>query len=404
MSFAMILKMFADCSLSFAILGMVETEFTVPLLIPAVLYAVSAGIAAFFEEKSRPVLRRLCALLPWGCLLFGSNLLQILLLAVPAAYCSLVILFGVLELEYYTYRQFLLRSLLLMGVGCFMVGVWSFVNQAVLEQPPLEIQSLFRYGLVHLVCSIVLLRQLRLGIGARAEGNGRQMTTMLTVVGTIILCTMLGEPFLQQGVKIVVGAVLAVVAIPFMLVVELLVRLSKHTSAQSKHFFLESKGRVDEIRKGLQQVIHNIETAPEPEPVDISNFVTVAIVVILVVAAGVLLIKSFQKQRQTVYVAETVGSVPKLPKKKKQPLLSNRNKVRQTYRSFLRTEQALGMKLLRSDTSEDVLGRIHRNTDRAGANDLRNVYLAARYDERHNISRDQVEEAKRALKAARKKS
>ena len=28
MSFAMILKMFADCSLSFAILGMVETEFS----------------------------------------------------------------------------------------------------------------------------------------------------------------------------------------------------------------------------------------------------------------------------------------------------------------------------------------------------------------------------------------
>ena len=111
MSFAMVLKMFADCSLSFAFLGMVETEFPVPLLIPAVLYAVSAGLAAFFEEKNRPVLRRLCAVLPWGCLLFGSNVLQILLLAVPAVYCSLVILFGVLELEYYTYRQFLLRSL-----------------------------------------------------------------------------------------------------------------------------------------------------------------------------------------------------------------------------------------------------------------------------------------------------
>ncbi len=403
MSFAMVLKMFADYSLSFAILGMVETEFPVPLLIPAVLYAVSAGLAAFFEEKNRPVLRRLCAVLPWGCLLFGSNVLQILLLAVPAVYCSLVILFGVLELEYYTYRQFLLRSLLLMGVGCFMVGVWSFVNQAVLEQPPLDIQALFRYGLVHLVCSIVLLRQLRLGIGEHAEGGRRQMTTMLTVIVTMILCTVLGEPFLQRGVKFVVGAVLAVVAIPFVLLVELVVRLSEHTSAKSKHFYLESKGRLDEIKKGLQQFINNTETAPEPEPLDISNFVTVTIVVILVVAAVVLLVRSFQKQRQTVYVAETVGSVPKLPKKKKQPLLSNRTKVRQVYRSFLRTEQDLGMKLLSSDTSEDVLGRIHRDTDRAGADDLRNVYLAARYDDRHNISRDQVEQAKRALKATRKK-
>jgi len=290
-----------------------------------------------------------------------------------------------------------------MGVGCFMVGVWSFVNQVVLEQPSLDIQTLLRYGLVHLVCSVVLLRQLRLGIGEHAEGGRRQITSMLTMIVTIILCTTLGEPFLQQGVKFVVGAVLAVVAIPFMLVVELLVLLSKRTSAQSKHFFLESKGRVDEIRKGLQQVIHNIETAPEPEPIDLSNFVTVAIVVILVAAAVVLLVRSFQKQRQKVYVAETIGSVPKLPKKKKQPLLSNRTKVRQAYRSFLRTEQELGMRLLSSDTSEDVLERIHRNTDRVGANDLRNVYLAARYDERHDISRNQVEQAKRALKATRKK-
>ena len=49
MSFAMVLKTFADCSLCFAILGMIEAEFPVPLLIPAVLYGVSAGLATFLE-------------------------------------------------------------------------------------------------------------------------------------------------------------------------------------------------------------------------------------------------------------------------------------------------------------------------------------------------------------------
>mgnify|MGYP003299282575 CR=1 FL=1 len=89
--------------------------------------------------------------------------------------------------------------------------------------------------------------------------------------------------------------------------------------------------------------------------------------------------------------------------KKKQPLLSNRTRVRQAYRSFLRAEQDLGMRLHSSDTSEDVLGRIHRSTDRAGAAELRNVYLVARYDERQNISRKQVDQAKHALRATRKK-
>ena len=52
MSFAMALKMFADCSLSLAILGMVRTDYPIPLLIPAVFCAVSAGLATFFEEKN----------------------------------------------------------------------------------------------------------------------------------------------------------------------------------------------------------------------------------------------------------------------------------------------------------------------------------------------------------------
>ena len=40
-----------------------------------------------------------------------------ILLAVPATYCSLIILFGKLELEYYAYRRFLRRSLILLGAG-----------------------------------------------------------------------------------------------------------------------------------------------------------------------------------------------------------------------------------------------------------------------------------------------
>lgn len=400
MSFAMALKMFADCSLSLAFLGMVRTDYPIPLLIPAVFCAVSAGLATFFEEKNKPVLRRLCALLPWVYLLFGTNLLQSLLLAVPAAYCSLMILFGTLELEYYTYRQFLRRSLLLMGVGCFMVGAWSFVNQLVLEQAPMDIRALIRYGLVHLLCSILLLRQLRLGVGQHAEGGRQQITTILTVT---LACTVLGEPVLVKGAKVIAGTVFAIVGIPFMLLVELVSGAIDGETPKGKLYIAEARKRTDEIRRGLQEVIHHAEKAPEAEPVDLTPLVTAAIIGVLVVAAVMLLVKSFQSRRPRAEHVEYVGSVPKQPKKKKQPLLSNRTRVRQAYRSFLRAEQDLGMRLHSSDTSEDVLGRIHRSTDRAGAAELRNVYLVARYDERQNISRKQVDQAKHALRATRKK-
>ena len=399
----MLLKMFADCSLSLAILGVVKTDYPIPLLIPVAICAVSAGLATFFEEKNWLVLRRLCALLPWVYLLFGTNLLQSLLLAVPAAYCSFVILFGMLELEYYTYRKFLLRSMLLMGVGCFLVGSWGFVNQLVLERVPMEIGALIRYGVVHLLCSIVLLRQLRLGVGRRAEGDRQQITTILTVTVTIVFCTVLGEPFVLQGAKVVAGALFAVAGIPFMLLVELISGIIEDEGPKGKHVYLEFQKRTDEIRRGLQEFVNRTEKAPEAEHFDFTPLVTAAIVGTLAVVAVVILVRSFQKRRPKAESVEYIGEVPKQPKKKKQPLLSNRNRVRQVYRNFLRAERDLGMRLRSSDTSEAVLGRIHRNTDPESAGDLRNVYLAARYDERHTVSRKQVEQANRALKATRKK-
>jgi hypothetical protein len=91
------------------------------------------------------------------------------------------------------------------------------------------------------------------------------------------------------------------------------------------------------------------------------------------------------------------------PKKKKASKLSNRHKVRQLYREFLRAENGWGLKLKKNDTSADVLRRIHPETDKESAAALRQVYLAARYDDRQNISREQVSEAKQALKGTRKK-
>ena len=406
MSLAMVLKIFSDCSLFFAILGMIDSNFSVPLLIPAVIYGVAAGLATFFEEKNWPVLRRLCALLPWPCLLFGANTLQMILLAVPAAYCSAIVLFGKLELEYYTYRRFFLRSLLLLGAGCLIAAGWLFVTQSMMEgESSLDIQVLIRYGLVHALCGIVLLRQLRLGVDTQAEGGRRQFATMLIITATIVVCTVLAEPYLLQSVGSFVGAVLTLVGMPFVLVVQGISWLIDHAPEKTKenlNSFIEFMEDYKESRMGLN---NQLAQAVKPDEFDITRFAAIFFVIILSVVAVVLLIKSFQNARKKIKIeaAENVGTVPKLPKKKKETRLSNRTKVRQTYRSFLRAEQDMGMKLRSSDTSESVLQRIHKNTDPTCADDLRNVYLEARYDERQNISRKQVDQAKRALKASHKK-
>lgn len=160
--------------------------------------------------------------------------------------------------------------------------------------------------------------------------------------------------------------------------------------------------RLEEVRRGGADRLEPNGQKPMPEPLNL-DYVAVALIVgLLLVVAGVILFKSFPKRRQQAEPAENVSRVRMSPKKKKPSALTNRGKVWQLYRDFLRTEKNLGMKLYSSDTSADVQARIHKDTDGPSADDLRSVYLAARYDDRQGVSRSQVERAKRALKGTRR--
>jgi hypothetical protein len=127
----------------------------------------------------------------------------------------------------------------------------------------------------------------------------------------------------------------------------------------------------------------------------------IVLISIVLLILGIILLRSFLKSRADAGNQEIVTRLPPPPKKKKTPPLSNRNRVRQIYRDFLRTENGRGLKLKCSDTSADVQNRLHPNTNAQSAADLRQIYLKARYDDRHSISRSQLEQAKQALRGTR---
>ena len=404
MSMAMVLKIFSDCCICFAILGSGPVQFDVPLLIPALLCGASAGVASFVEEKGWTALRRLCAILPLGCLLLSGSGAQALILAVPAVYTSVVILRNKLELEYYAYRRFFLQSLALVGGAYLAVNIWIFLLQITNDTlPVLDSGTILRYGLVHLLCGIVLQRQLRLGVGSRAEGGRRQMTTLLGVAGAIVFGFVVAEPLLRRSMRVVVEYTVALLFAPVALVIEGILRL------------LTRLGEDDEISKDYEDFNDYMSTIfggdqqagqpvqPEaPESLDLTALWAV-LAGIFVLIAVVLLFRSFRKRRADADPGEIVSKVVTAPRKKKPSALSNRGRVRQIYRDFLRAEKHLGMKLNISDTSADILQRIHQDTDRDSAGDLRQVYLSARYDDRQSVSRSQVDQAKRALKGTRTK-
>lgn len=406
MSLAMVLKIFSDCCVCFALLGSGPVQFEVPLLIPALLYGVVAGLATFAEEKGWTALRWLCGLLPFGCLWLGSGTGQVLVLAVPAAYTALVIFRNKLELEYYAYRRFFKQSLMLLGGAYLLVNVWLFLLQITNDTAPaLDPSVIMRYGLVHLLCGIVLQRQLRLGVGNRAAGGKQQMATMLGVAGAIVVGFVLAEPLLRKGIGTLLRSAFSLLIMPLVFLVEAVVNFIGSLKSTQ-----EDKESWDAFMEHLQNeglAWGNGAGQGQPRPpaegwMDLNQLWVLLMVVILLIA-GVLVLRTFRKRRNSAETGVVLTRVMATPKKKKTSVLSNRGRVRQTYREFLRMEKNLGMKLRISDTSGDVLERIHKDTDRDCASDLRNVYLQARYDDRQTITRSQVEQAKRALKAARMK-
>lgn len=409
MSIAMVLKIFSDCCICFAILSSGPIRFEIPLLIPALICGISAGIATFFQEKNWRVLRIMCGFLPLGCLLLAEGTGQVVVLAVPAVYTAAMIFRGKLELEYYNYRQFFIHSLMLLGGAYLAVNVFIFLSMASGDPPiALDPDIILRYGFVHLVCGIVLQRQLRLGVESNSTSNRRQMASILGVGATIAISFLVAEPLLRQQFLEIIKFMLLLLGVPVMVVIQLLSMLIEWLSQ-----FRDQLPQLGSGPTGTQpsfttptEKLPGFTAVPapdktEPTPTD-PMLIWGLLVAILLLIAAILLYRSFHKRRASGDMGKIHLSVVDPPKKKRQPVLSNRYKVRQLWREFLRAENGWGLKLKKNDTSADVLRRIHSETDKESAAKLRQVYLSARYDDRQNISREQVNAAKQALKATRK--
>lgn len=73
------------------------------------------------------------------------------------------------------------------------------------------------------------------------------------------------------------------------------------------------------------------------------------------------------------------------------------NQIRQIYRRYLSLMRENGVTIQRDSTSEDVLAAADAVNESKAAVRLRELYLKARYDEEHKISREDVNEAQACL-------
>lgn len=402
MSIWMLLKVFGDICVLFGILGAFPTFFTYSysLLWPAALCSAGVGIATALRGRGWNGLSRLAAVIPLTALLVAQSGPEMRILIPVIAYVMVVIIRGQFHLEYYAYRQYFVRSLILTGGLYVMLCIFSFLEGIGGDElRTIDAKVTLRYGIVYLLTGVILLRQLRLGLQEQSEGGRAQMTAVLVGTALVVLAFLAVEPILRQGATAVFKGILIALFSAILFVLDCFQSVLDQVEIQAMTEQVQAH-RGDGDTPFMGPVVQYIQEATRYGP-DETSYWWVWLVLIVLAVAMYLLLKSFRRTDGAAASAETVRSVAVQEPGRQDPRRSNRGKVRHYYREFLKQERKRGMKLRKDYTTEDILQRIFQDTDSAAAGELRQIYLLARYNEGSEITDEQVDAAKNALRRSR---
>lgn len=402
MSMWMFLKSFGDLCLYFGVLGAFPGLFThsFAFLWPVLLCSFGVWVASSLSLNGKSAFRYLGLALCCTPLVLVATVMDFLVLILPIGYCAGVILRQQLSVDYAEYRLFFLRAMGLYGLFFLVVSLYTaFETMLLLKEMTLNYQVPFQYGLLYGISAVLLLRMLRLG---RDVQGVNRIYNVLFMGGTAVV--LVGAVFLERYLRELDTSVYQ----------ELFIKVSSSLVVplfwlfdRVKQILPEIDGEIPETVESSQpsgtgtvQVPPTAEPAPQPLPPEEMGFpwwIVVLILMMMAVILGVML-RMYAKRKAAVRSAETVESLR--PEKKREILSrrSNRSRVRQLYREFLKHQRSRGVRLRTDHTSRDILDQISADTDPDGASQLRQVYLKARYDTAHKVSKEQLEEGKEALK------
>lgn len=399
MSIWMFLKVFSDLCVIFALLGAFPQVIVYhsSLMLPAILCAFGAGVAAGLQNSGRDHLRWLGAVFPALALYLARTTGEFAIVLPAAAYTTLVILRGQLQLEYYSFRHSFRNSLRIVGIWYVLLCIFAFLEETPVQNAALiREEAVLRFGLIHCCAGILLQRQLRLGGDTVAKGSYLQLAGMIVGTGSVVAAFLTAMPVLRKGLAAVFQAALFAAMSLAAAVYESFVEVD-YVGMNKALEEARADSEVMSVAPNWAEIIPQQPQVAEKEP----SYWWLILVAAAAVAAAILMLRSFGKKRVRISTEETVQRIDTPERPQKDARRTNRGKVRHCYREYLRYEQKRGLRLQRYDTSGDVLEKSAAASDKTAAAALRQIYLQARYDETGEITRDQAETAKALLKKIR---
>lgn len=404
MSLGILLKLFGDICLYFGILSGLPSlfSFAYSFLWPAALCGCGGALAAFFQQQGKGRYRFLAMLLPLSTLILARSVIEALILLPCIVYACAVILRDDYDMDYYGFREVYIRALVALGIYC--VAVWGLSSMETINNQTrntMDPEAVLICGVCYAFVGIVLLRHLRMGEDRGGQRMGWvQLTVMLLCIGLAAVGLMVLERTLQEHstsvLEIIWNCIAAILSLPF-LVFSWLSKVKMDDTDYTMPTETTSTQPTEPTVVIQPQETIAEESAQSAAQMGFPWWLAVLILAVVLVILMQML-RGLRRRTVTVTSRETVERIPPSQREKPAPRRSNRSKVRRAYREFLKNEKRKGRKIHTDQTSEDLLTGLAYGTDPKGAARLREVYIQARYDDVRNVTQEQVEQAKSALK------
>ena len=409
MNFHVFLKVFGEVCLYFGCVGALPALFPHDLfpLLPAAVCAIPAAIAAFLSDHGKVPPRFLLLLLAMSSLLLGSSLMEWLILLPPVIYVASLILRDEWTLEYFHFREQFRKTLTIMIITLVLVHFGVLIESRSQRTHVLDSIALLQHLLIYGFCGIVLQLQLRLGTDRKGIHYLSSLQLLLVTVctGALVLAIVAAERFLSSrgispgqligyGLQIIFGVFLSVFQRLFTIVAEM-IKTAKRLRLEDN-----ASSDVDPVTvMPMEQMQQLLPDAPQ----EAAPFPWWLAILVLILLTGILILLSrvLRGRKPEGHHSETVRQLSPSVRQKQPSRRGNRSRLRKVYREFLKSEKRRGHRLRPWHTSLDILDDVQPGGDPEAAARLRNLYLSARYDPGSNVTPQQVQEAKDALKQYR---
>lgn len=380
----------------------------------AVLLSLGAFWAAFCEDQVRWYRwRRLGLICPVACLgLWARSMGMAAILLPPCIYVAVLTLRGGMRLQYYDYRAFFRRSMIPWSILFLVLLLMGGFDQLTTNAFDVDYQNMLFYGIFSLAVGVVLLRGLRLGVESDLKRGLGQLAELAAVLAGAALVAWLlrsGSVWLRWLLQ-KVGFVLM---LPWVMLVKSVDALRLERVEEIAETVAEETAEAEvalpEAPQAGEALIRLSELLSEV-PALLRRIPWETILVILILAAAAAMLICFGGH---FFLSRSYGSEGGLPqggavpgqrktRRRREGRRSNREKVRAVYRDYLKLVRRREVRLTPSMTSQDVLRQTQRGQDSREAVRLREIYLAARYQEQEEVTGEQVREARAALNALRR--